>query len=659
MELTAIPGVGERTASALAELNDPAAAIESEDVATIAQAPGIAPGRAASIVRAAIQARHDDDGDFLGTPRSTELYEDILGLLQANAVTEYGRRRLETFYPSAAPSRIREARAYTERALERTPTTEVQDPLSDVTPLDTDQSLHIRDRCLVTTDPEQYAAATEAIPELPVETIEDRRALADLARGYASVIVLDERFAGLDVPENVTVDPDALEDPIETVPERTLSFFAANRDSIEAACQVHRAADLEPPTDLDGLEAALDRLAHDGTPVGDDTLDRLTNAVDDVDAAVSTAESVATDQLRDVIQERDLTIEGADLLTLAERGASVDSLLERELADEFEAAIEAARAHLVDALQLPDRDRDMAEAIFPADPAVPVQRDEKAVERLRKTLREQRDRRAAQLTTELARDLAANRSAVRSLISQALELDVELAIAAFADTYDCTMPELGGTGIEVTAARSPVLDCAFEAVEPIDYAVDDVVLLSGVNSGGKTSLLDLLAITTLLAHMGLPVPARSARVERFDGLHYYAATQGTLDAGAFEATLRQFATLVDGADGRLLLVDELESITEPGAAATIVSGILESLDDGTSGVFVSHLAAEIREAADEPVRVDGIAAKGVENGNLVVDRTPVTDHLARSTPELIVESLAETSSDAEAAFYRSLLEKFE
>jgi hypothetical protein len=41
---------------------------------------------------------------------------------------------------------------------------------------------------------------------------------------------------------------------------------------------------------------------------------------------------------------------------------------------------------------------------------------------------------------------------------------------------------------------------------------------------------------------------------------------------------------------------------------------------------------------------------------LEVDRSPVKDHLARSTPELIVEKLAREATDA--SFYESLLEKF-
>jgi len=72
---------------------------------------------------------------------------------------------------------------------------------------------------------------------------------------------------------------------------------------------------------------------------------------------------------------------------------------------------------------------------------------------------------------------------------------------------------------------------------------------------------------------------------------------------------------------------------------------------------VSHLADEIREAADFPVAVDGIEAVGLEDGELIVNRSPIKGRLARSTPELIVEKLAD-SDGSESQFYHRLLQKF-
>jgi dsDNA-specific endonuclease/ATPase MutS2 len=106
----------------------------------------------------------------------------------------------------------------------------------------------------------------------------------------------------------------------------------------------------------------------------------------------------------------------------------------------------------------------------------------------------------------------------------------------------------------------------------------------------------------------------------------------------------------------LVLVDELESITEPGASAKIMAGILEAFEsEGATAVFVSHLAREIREAATVDLAVDGIEAEGLVDGELRVNRSPVKGKLARSTPELIVEKLA----DEDDGFYADLLAKFE
>lgn len=659
MEFESIPGVGEKTANALAEVEGAERALREGDVATLAGAPGISEGRAARIARGAIRREHGDSSRLLRTDRSREIYRQLLDLLKERAITTYAKRRLETFYPSATPSRIEEVQSFSRRAIDRDPDPEVREALTGVSPLSTAHEVRVRDRCLVTNDAETLAHGREAIPELPIEIVEDARGLADLARGYSTVIALDEGFTGIEIDGNVQVRPDALATPVEIVPERTLSFFAQNKDSIRAAILVHRTAELDASCDLVALDDALSRLGSDGEVQDDAELDRLSTAVSDLDASVHTAESVANDSLRKAIEERDVTIDGTDLLSLAERGAGIDSLLSRELVDEYADAIETAREHLIDALALDSGEIEIARSAFPEEPTFPVERDEAVVGRLREELVATRERRATRGKRELAADLADYREPTEALVRTALELDVELAISRFAREFGCSIPEFGmdGLEIEIEGGRSPLLSEAAEEIEPVDYSVSGTTLLSGVNSGGKTSTLDLVSSIVILAQMGLPVPADRVRLKRFSEIHYHAKTQGTLDAGAFEGTVKEFADLVSGGEDRLVLVDELESITEPGASAKIIAGFLEALSTtDTTAVFVSHLAREIRAAADCEIAVDGIEAVGLKEGELVVNRSPVKDHLARSTPELIVEKLA---SEDDAAIYDRLLRKFD
>jgi dsDNA-specific endonuclease/ATPase MutS2 len=206
--------------------------------------------------------------------------------------------------------------------------------------------------------------------------------------------------------------------------------------------------------------------------------------------------------------------------------------------------------------------------------------------------------------------------------------------------------------------------------DPVDYGLglcagkedrQSIALLTGANSGGKTTMLELLAHCTILAHMGLPVPAKSAKVGRIESLHVLAKAGGTQSAGALEQTLLQLAQVVSNTDSKLILADELEAITEPGAGARIIAGMLEAAEShqGTCMLLVTHLAPAIIEAAGRELRTDGIEARGLdENLELIVDRTPRRNHLARSTPELIVRRLVERSQGDAKDVFKSILGRF-
>ena len=94
---------------------------------------------------------------------------------------------------------------------------------------------------------------------------------------------------------------------------------------------------------------------------------------------------------------------------------------------------------------------------------------------------------------------------------------------------------------------------------------------------------------------------------------------------------------------KLILADEIEAVTEPGAAARIIASILSYLgeDKGVLMSVVTHLGVDLMAHAPEDARIDGIEAKGLDDDlNLIVDRNPKIGHLATSTPELIIERLA-------------------
>ena len=162
--------------------------------------------------------------------------------------------------------------------------------------------------------------------------------------------------------------------------------------------------------------------------------------------------------------------------------------------------------------------------------------------------------------------------------------------------------------------------------------------------------------------MGLPVPANKARVGKVDALHILAKAGGTQSAGALEQTLVELATVVSDPTPKLILADELEAITEPGAGARIIAGMLlaaESQPD-TTMMLVTHLAPAILNATGALICVSTALKQAGwgEDLELLVDRTPKRNHLARSTPELIVKRLVEKSNGHARALFSDILEMF-
>jgi hypothetical protein len=234
------------------------------------------------------------------------------------------------------------------------------------------------------------------------------------------------------------------------------------------------------------------------------------------------------------------------------------------------------------------------------------------------------------------------------------------SLARFAIEYDLGRPAF--TEEQTVAARSArnlALAGNEGDVQPVTYAVgshdldagrdvptdDQVTVLTGANSGGKTTLLETLCQITLLAHMGLPVPAEDAIVGPFDSIVFHRR-HASFNAGVLETTLKTIVPPLTREGETLMLVDEFEAITEPGRAADILHGLVNlTVDAEAAGVFVTHLADDL-EPLPETARLDGIFAEGLtEDLTLDVDYQPRFGTVGKSTPEFIISRLVANARD--------------
>jgi len=381
--------------------------------------------------------------------------------------------------------------------------------------------------------------------------------------------------------------------------------------------------------------------------------------------------SAARDALRYLDDERVLEGADADLDDLRERLAGVERL-------------EAGGIDVLDAIQSGDlrTTEEFHEAFVEyvttetgASPArvrdaAPTEATDAAdfvsegLRNLRTDLQAAAEERANEVRTELEESIADAREEVDAAVDAVREVTLSISLARFAAAYDLARPRfVEGDCLAVAGARNLSLAAtggSSETLQPITYAIgehtlpasdtdtdsalqvpsgDRVTVLTGANSGGKTTLLETLCQIVLLAHMGLPVPASEAHLGRFDSVVFHRR-HASFNAGVLESTLRTVVPPLTESGRTLMLVDEFEAITEPGSAANLLHGLVGlSVETGALGVFVTHLAEDL-EPLPGKARTDGIFARGLDDDlSLDVDYQPRFGTVGRSTPEFIVSRL--------------------
>ena len=455
----------------------------------------------------------------------------------------------------------------------------------------------------------------------------------------------------------------------QAVPEISIEWFHENHSSIESIVSIssfdwgsHSLSDsiltlVEP---LNGLRELTEVLGSEG---GD--LSSLEAIKDGLWAEIKTIEGSVNDAIVASTSDANLSLDGEEVLSFYADADGLNRRIQAAVATGIEQAVQDGRNKLD--IYLNDVSIRIPHDWVDSDYPFIVRR--RAVEDIESAL-------DAAIIAAKGEDLIRNSREASRLFEDCrlailglTEIEMWMAVARWAISNRCVMPEIVSkeSGFRLDEARHLLLDVD---PTPITYGLgsvaaegdlDRLALLTGANSGGKTTLLETVAMCVLLAHAGLPIPAAKGRVALVDELHILAKVSGTQSAGALERTLIRLADVFTSPSVKLVLADELEAITEPGAAARILSGLLEAAmsNPSSSVVLVTHIGDQIQSRSGANLRIDGIEARGLdENLELIVDRTPKRGLLARSTPELIVRRLAARSQGSASELFNQLADRF-
>jgi DNA mismatch repair protein MutS2 len=630
--------------------------LRNGDVDKIAQVQGISSQRALSLARQFIGGADS----FLATKEASRLYELLMKDIQSHCATNAAKKRIQLFMPLADQSE-RIAHSSAAMKIDFQTLIEIKGIMENLRTFKEPNKRY--DRVVVSRNPlPSFEGKCRIYTPSEEESWKDYTV-------FAKVTWLGQG-APMDAPEGWIVLPEDVND-FRILPEYIIDWFQYNVEVIKTMLKLiehcssittpnlHFETILQRKQESEGLEKFLTMLSSLGQE------DVLEGIRDHLWKKAKSIEQEMHDEVTLAIQHQSVALQGEELLEALSNNSSLKRKLQSATSEIIEDAVEHAH-HKFSSFLEPAGIQCPLQLFSEGWPAV---LNKSELDEIHSTLTEMIESNATQKIVTLAVALQPFMQKAKIWMQDCIELDIWMSIGRWSTANGCSIPTFCEHGLAVEDAFHLFID---GTPEPVTYALgtcapkgdqQNLALLTGANSGGKTTLLETLSFVVILAHMGLPVPAKSAIVARVESLHVLAKAGGTQSAGALEQTLEQLARVVSDEAPKIIFADELEAITEPGAGAKIIAGMLLAAEqqENTTTVLVTHLAPAILQATGRhDLRVDGIEARGLdEHLELVVDRNPRRNYLAQSTPELILRRLHQRNSGAIEALFGRILNSFD
>jgi DNA mismatch repair protein MutS len=245
-------------------------------------------------------------------------------------------------------------------------------------------------------------------------------------------------------------------------------------------------------------------------------------------------------------------------------------------------------------------------------------------------------------------------------------LDVLAALADVAVRNGYARPEVHtGFALEIRAGRHPVVETMMPRSDfiPNDLVLDEerrIIILTGPNMAGKSTVLRQVGLIQLLAQMGSYVPADRARLPVVDRIYTRVGASDNLARGqsTFMVEMSETAAIVHGATERsLVLLDEIGRGTSTYDGVSIAWAVTEHIHEriGAKTIFATHyheltqlgdqlphvknMNVSVREVGDEIVFLRRLADGGADRsyGIHVARLAGMPDGIVARARELLAE----------------------
>ncbi|TAK90067.1 MAG: DNA mismatch repair protein MutS [Burkholderiaceae bacterium] len=230
------------------------------------------------------------------------------------------------------------------------------------------------------------------------------------------------------------------------------------------------------------------------------------------------------------------------------------------------------------------------------------------------------------LFDQVLSDLAPDVPALLQLARAIAELDVLCNFAGLAARFGW-VPATLSTQVEIAieGGRHPVVEHEIEHFIPNHCALHEqrrMLLITGPNMGGKSTYMRQVALIVLLAYIGCPVPAQSARIGPIDRIFTRIGAADDLAGGrsTFMVEMTEAAAILHQAtEHSLVLMDEIGrgTSTFDGLALAWAIARHQIEQNRSLTLFATHYF-ELTQLADEFPSVANVHLSAVEHQDRIV-----------------------------------------
>ena len=232
------------------------------------------------------------------------------------------------------------------------------------------------------------------------------------------------------------------------------------------------------------------------------------------------------------------------------------------------------------------------------------------------------------LFLRLRGELGAQVSRLQDTSRRVAAVDVLAGLADLAESGGYVKPEVTtGFELSIRAGRHPVVETMMPREEfiPSDIRLDEqerVVILTGPNMAGKSTVLRQVGLIQLMAQVGSYVPADEARLGICDRIFTRVGASDSLARGqsTFMVEMNETAAIIHGATNRsLVLLDEIGRGTSTYDGVSIAWAVSEHLHDaiGAKSIFATHYH-ELTQLGDQLEGVKNLNVAVRESGDRIV-----------------------------------------